>query len=437
MPPSFPVIIIGAGLSGLCCARTLHRAGIAFELIDSSDAVGGRVRTDQVNGFLLDRGFQVYLTAYPEGKRQFNYEKLNLKAFEPGAGVFFDGRIQTVMDPWRRPGALLDSALAKVGTLADKLRVGAMRSRVQRGAVEDRYNRPETTIAEYLHANGFSQAMIDRFFRPFFGGIFFDLDLRTSSRAMEFVFRCFSQGDAAVPAAGMQQLPEQIAADLPAGSIHLHTRADAIDSSPGNIHVQTTDVRTNQPLTLRASAIVNAAPGCVYLPQAQGIAGQHDRSWKSVTNIYFAGSGTPPVKGPLLLLDGERTGPASNVMFMSSASNQYAPAGQFLISCALIGLPDNIRGQTAEQASSEQLGRWFGPGFAAGLRHLRTYRIEKALPDQTAPCYLRRDWPVFISPGVYACGDTHDTGSIDGALKSGRLAAEAIIADRIHHSSHT
>ncbi len=430
-----PVIIIGAGLSGLCCARTLHRAGISFQIIERSDAVGGRIRTDVVDGFLLDRGFQVYLTAYPEGKRQFNYDTLDLKPFEPGAGVFFDGKIQTVMDPWRRPGALLDGALAKVGTLADKLRVGAMRSRVQRGSAEDRYTRPEITIAEYLKADGFSQAMIDRFFRPFFGGIFFDLDLRTSSRAMEFVFRCFSQGDAAVPAGGMQQLPEQIAAELPAGSIRLHTRADAIDSTPANIQVRATDMRTNEPVTIRGSAIVSAAPGCLYLPRSQGVRGQHDRGWKAVTNIYFAGTGEAPVKGPLLLLDGERTGPASNVMFMSSASRRYAPAGQFLVSCALIGLHENTRGQTAEQATCEQLGRWFGSGFASGLRHLRTYRIENALPDQSAPCYTKQDWPVRISSTLYACGDTHDTGSIDGALKSGRLAAEAIMADRSEASA--
>lgn len=431
-----PVVIIGAGLSGLCCARTLQRAGVPIVVLEASDAVGGRIRTDVVDGFLLDRGFAVYLTAYPEGKAQFDYAALDLRPFEPGAGVYFGSRFHTLMDPWRRPGSLLDGAVARVGSVTDKLKVGAMRSRVQRGKPEDRYERPEVSIADYLKAEGFSQSMIDRFFRPFFGGIFFDPTLATSSRAMEFVFRCFSQGDTVVPAGGMQRMPEQLAASLPTGTVRLNHRVTAIDSTPGSAAVHFTSEGTGQSGTIRAGAIVNAAPDCLFLPRAQGVPGQKDRTWRAVTCIYFAGKGQPPDapglgggKTPLLLLDGEGRGPAANVVVMSNLSDRYAPPGHYLIACAILGSqpPECVT------AAREQLARWFGTEVAAGLRHLRTYTIDHALPDQSAPCYTRSDWPVRISPGLYACGDTHDTASIDGALKSGRLAAEAVLADARPH----
>lgn len=422
--PDSPIIIIGAGLSGLACARTLHRAGRSVMILEQSDGLGGRIRTDHVEGFLLDRGFQVYLSAYPEGRAQFDYAKLDLRPFEPGAAVWFDGKLHTVMDPWRRPGSLLDGALAKVGTLADKLRVGALRSRLQRESPEARYARPETSVMALLKHEGFSEAMIDRFFRPFFGGIFFDPDLATSSRMMEFVFRCFASGDATVPALGMQQLPEQLASDLPPGSIRLNTKVEAISGSA----VYTVDVGTNQRQPFEASAVVNAAPDCLFLARATGGASLRDRGWRSVTNVYFAGQGKPPVEGPLLMLDGEHGrpghGPAMNVVVMSNVSPNYAPPGQFLLSCSLIGL----HGSDAEHRTREQLSHWFGPTLAAGLRHLRTYRIEKALPDQTAPYYTSpANRPCQVRPGVYSCGDTHETASIDGALVSGRHAAEAIL----------
>lgn len=427
-----PVVIIGAGLSGLCCARTLQRAGIPVLVLEGADAVGGRIRTDVVEGYLLDRGFAVYLSAYPEGQAQFDYAALDLRPFEPGAGIYFDGRFHTLMDPWRRPGSLLDGALARVGSVADKLKVGAMRSRVQRGQPDDRYSRPEVSIADYLKAEGFSQAMIDRFFRPFFGGIFFDPALSTSSRVMEFVFRCFSQGDTVVPAGGMQRMPEQIAASLRPGTVRLNHRVLAIDSTSGNAAVQFRELTTGHNGTISAGAIVNAAPDCLFLPRAQGVPAQKDRTWRAVTCIYFAGTGEPPdapgLAGgntPLLLLDGEGRGPASNVVVMSNLSDRYAPPGHYLIACSLLG----SQPPEAVHAVREQLARWFGPTTAASLRHLRTYTIDRALPDQSAPCYSRPNWPVRISPGLYACGDTHDTASIDGALKSGRLAAEAIIAD--------
>ena len=433
--PPRPVAVLGAGLAGLCCATELQAAHIPVILIEQSDAAGGRMRTDHLDGFLLDRGFQVFLTAYPTAKAVLDYPALDLCPFEPGAQVFAEGAMQTMLDPWRRPGSLIDGALAKVGTLADKLRVGAMRARLQRQSEAERFAKPETTILAALTAEGFSPTMIDRFFRPFFGGIFFDTDLAGSSRMMDFVFKCFSLGDAAVPRLGMQQIPQQLVARLAPGTLRLNTRVEAIDGQ----HVHCVSKSTGQRETLETSAIVNAATDCLFLPRAQGVPGQHDRSWKSVTNIYFAGTGEPPIKGPILVLDGERSrrGPAANVVCMSNVSSAYAPAGSFLLSCSLIGLHGTDADTVAEDQTRAQLAHWFGPTLAASLRHLRTYRIDKALPDQTAPYYTRQSWPSLVRPGLYAAGDTHDTASIDGAMASGLRAAREIIADFTHTAATT
>ena len=104
MATSADVLIIGAGLAGLCCARRLAEAGVTFQIVEASDGIGGRVRTDEVDGFLLDRGFQVLLTAYPEARRVLDYSRLDLKPFSPGALSWFAGRMNRLVDPWRTPG---------------------------------------------------------------------------------------------------------------------------------------------------------------------------------------------------------------------------------------------------------------------------------------------------------------------------------------------
>ena len=188
------VVIVGAGLSGLCCARQLQQQGVGFVLLESSDRVGGRVRTDVVEGFRLDRGFQVFLTSYPEAQRILDFESLQLKPFLPGALVRYGGRFHELTDPWRRPFAAVRSLWSPIGSLADKLRVASLRRQSLRGTIEDRFRDPETTSLQSLQRSGFSSSMIDRFFKPFLGGIFLDAELQSSSRMLHFVFRMFSTG---------------------------------------------------------------------------------------------------------------------------------------------------------------------------------------------------------------------------------------------------
>src|SRR5580700_9894354 len=224
MSTSADVLIIGAGLAGLCCAKRLSEAGIPFQIVEASDGIGGRVRTDEVDGFLLDRGFQVLLTAYPEAKRALDYSRLELKAFLPGVLSWYAGRMNKLVDPWRIPGAWKEALESQFGTLADKLRIARLRSRLRRTSIDGIFQRPERSTKEALAAEGFSSEMIHHFFRPLLGGILLDGDLKSSSRMFEFVLKMMSEGDTSLPARGMGAIAAQLAEKFPSNAVRLNTR---------------------------------------------------------------------------------------------------------------------------------------------------------------------------------------------------------------------
>lgn len=197
------VLIVGGGLAGLACAIRLHQSGARPLIFEGSDGVGGRVRTDEVDGFLLDRGFQVFLDAYPEAGALLDMDKLDLRAFRPGALIYQTSGMRRIMDVLREPRHLIESALAPVGSLADKLRVARLRWRLMRLSTEEIAGHEDMTTESYLKHAGFSPAMIDGFFRSFYGGIFLERELQTSSRMFEFTFKMFSQGSATLPSRGM------------------------------------------------------------------------------------------------------------------------------------------------------------------------------------------------------------------------------------------
>ena len=178
------VIVIGGGLSGLACALRLQQGGLTPLVLEAADRPGGRIATDRLAGFRLDRGFQVLQTWYPQARRLLDYPALDLRAFYPGALVRIDDRFHRVSDVWRRPGRALEMLASPVGSLGDKLRLLALRRRALAGDLAELYGRPETTAIQRLRDLGFSSGMIERFFRPFFAGVFFVPDLDVSSRSL-------------------------------------------------------------------------------------------------------------------------------------------------------------------------------------------------------------------------------------------------------------
>src|SRR5436309_5125392 len=223
------VVIVGAGLAGLCCGRRLAQCGIPFRILEASDGVGGRVRTDLVDGFRLDRGFQLYLSAYPEGRRVLDLAALDLKPFVRGALVWHGGRFHRTADPRSEPLTAARSLFNPVGSPRDKLRLVRLFWEIDRGPLARQFEKDERLTLDLLRWPGrFSPAMIDRQFRPLFGGMFLERELSTSSRFFRFVFRMLADGPAAVPALGMQTIPDQIAAKLPAGAIRLGTVVERV-----------------------------------------------------------------------------------------------------------------------------------------------------------------------------------------------------------------
>jgi phytoene dehydrogenase-like protein len=414
--PDGGVYVVGAGLAGLRCARRLRERGVEATVLEVADGVGGRVRTDRLDGFLLDRGFQVLLTAYPEAGEALDYDKLELRPFFPGAVVRTGGRFVTVADPFRRPWEGLRTALAPVGRLGDKVKVAGLRRRLVAGSLEELFARPETTTREALAAGGFSDAIVDRLFRPLFGGVLLDRELGTSSRMFEFVFRMLALGDAALPAGGMGAIPDQLAGGLPPDQVRLGRRVTAV----GDDGLTLADGER-----LAARAVVVATDG----PTASGLLGGEPPAPGSVAAscLYFA-TDRAPVDEPVIVLDGDGDGPVNNLCVPSSVAPTYAPAGAALVSAAVLDRPGLPRGPDLEAAVLAQLADWFGSGVVA-WRHLRTYHIPHAQPAQPPGALDPPERPVRLRPGRYLCGDHRDNASIDGALASGRRAADAVLED--------
>jgi len=405
-------LIIGGGLAGLCCALQLHQSGLSFQVLEGSDGVGGRVRTDKVEGFLLDRGFQVLLTAYPEARRMLDYDALNLRPFYPGALIRYKDRFYRFADPWRHPIDGMMGLFSPIGSLSDKFRVRKLRQRVLSGSLQDLYRRTETTTLQALQHIGFSENMIDRFFRPFIGGVFFDPTLGVSSRMFEFGFRMFSMGDTALPSGGMGAIPDQIAARLPEGTVRTEARVESI---------QEDGVTLRSGEKIKAQAVILATEG----PEAARLLGDREKPGsRSVTCVYFE-TDDPPFLEPLLVLNGEGKGLINSLCFPSNVASNHAPQGRSLVSVTIIGNPDQ-GDQQLESAVRAQLKEWFGPR-AEGWRYLRTYRIQHALPMQAPPVSDPTSRPARIRPGLFVCGEYQNVASIQWAMVSGRLAAEAVI----------
>ncbi len=406
------VVIVGAGLAGLTCAQDLTRAGMECVVLDAADGVGGRVRTDRVDGYQLDRGFQILLTAYPQVEERLDLDALDLRRFEPGASIRRAGRFHRVADPLRRPGLLVTTATAPIGSLADKARLAALVVDVRRGTVPALLRREDLSTAERLRRIGFSDTMIEAFWRPLFSGIQLDPGLEVSRRRFDTILRMLAVGDTGLPRDGIGAVPDQMAASLPPGAIRLSRRVEAV--TPTQVTVEGGE-------SITARSVVVATDG----PTAHRLLGTAvpDPGSRPVACCWFATPGELR-SGPVLLLDGDGVdgGPARNVSVITEVAPSYAPAGRSLLAAAVPGT--DALDPTLTDRVRTQLARWFG-SQTADWDHLRTDVIPHGQPRQTPPFSPKRR--VALGEGLFVCGDHRDTASLQGAMFSGERTAAAVL----------
>jgi len=416
-------IVVGAGLAGLACARTLVRAGRRVIVLDAADRVGGRVATDTVDGFRLDRGFQVYNDAYPEGRRQLDLSALRLGRFETGALVALAGRLRRVADPWRRPLAAVGAVLDGTIGIGDGLRTARLRSDVLRALAGGRLD-PDTSgdgqdrsTREELLARGFSSGFVRRFFVPFFGGVFLERELDTSADVFRFDFAMFARGSACLPHGGMEAIPRQLAAALPDDAVRLRARVERVE--PGRAVLVGGE-------TLSAAAVIVATEGTA---AARLLPAEHRgelaaRRWKGTRLIAFAADRSP-LPSPTLVVNADG-GPIDNLTVPSDVVSGYAPPGRALI-CVSVRPDAPTDDDALADAVRRQAAGWFGDA-ASIWRRLAVVRVDHALPDESPASRRLRAPGGRLATGLFLCGDHCASASINGALASGRRCAEAVLA---------
>jgi phytoene dehydrogenase-like protein len=409
------VVIVGAGPAGLSCARHLMQTGVSFVVLEADERIGGRLKTDEYDGFLLNHGFQVLQTAYPEPRRVLDFDRLDLKPFAPGAIIRADGEFYKISDPTRRPRDAWSTLTAPIGSFTDRLRMLRIISKARRGNVSRLFKAPDKPTLEFLRAEGFSEKMIQRFFKPFFGGVCLDPDIQASCRVFTYVLRIFADGDVALPARGMAAIPEQLSEKLPGDRIRTGTRVETIER-----HLVV--LATGEEIPSRAAVLATEGPETARL-----LGKKPSVRSRGELCLYFA-AGKAPIDGPYLILNGDETGIVNSVTVPSVVAKSYAPAGQALISVVLLG-DLSLDDAAAESTVRKELADWFG-SQVDDWRHLKTYRLTHALPAQPPPMPDPTVPQRPPKPGIHVCGEYGSVPGIQWAMLSGRHAAESVLKDR-------
>lgn len=404
---SLDAIIIGAGISGLNAAKELYENGKSVLVLEKEDTIGGRIRTDTLDGFQLDRGFQILLPGYEEAQEALDFHELDLRYFTPGVRIFLNGRWEELRDPFDAPWRALRALFSPVGTFNDKLGMASLKLHSQKGTLR---GRAELTTEAYLKQVGFSPRIIENFFLPFFQGVFLEERLTRSSEEFAFYFSHFANSGGALPSRGMESIPHQLSASLPENTIR--TRAEVTSIVEGRVTLRSGE-ELHAPHTILALdewSLRTLLPDM--FPEEVGKRG--------TCCMYFRGEKRDELP-PLMHLIPQSKNGITNIAPISSVAPEYAPQGESLFSVNIVLNGQALNQLPTEVNIQEELRAIFGAPME-DIVHVKTYVIPRALPSQALTIE-----PQQLPPGTFLAGDCAIQGSINGALQAGRIAAERIL----------
>ena len=398
------IYIIGAGVSGLIAAQNLEKHGYSPIILEAKSNTGGRVRTEIIDGWILDVGFQVLLDAYPMSKKYLNYDDLDLQKLTPGAHIYTENNSFIIGDPLRNIKLLFPTLFSSVGSFIDKLKIFQLNLRLKYMQIEAIFNEKETTTLTYLQNLGFSDKVINQFFKPFFSGILLEPDLRTSSRMFEFIFKLFSKGNATLPKAGIGAIADQLVDKLKTTEIQLNSKVQKL--------------KTN--LIVMASGESYTYDMCIVATEPSNFLDHYSvkNTWKKCDNLYYI---VPRIhrKEPLIHLSAISDSLINNVFFPTSVQESPDP-NHDLVSVTVVKHHMYSTQELAIQVKLE-LEKYF---FVKQARFIKHYKLSMALPDLESVSYIPKPRTLNFDNKILLCGDHTVNGSLNAAILSGELAAK-------------
>ena len=400
--------IIGGGISGLIAARVLEEHGLSATIIEATDRLGGRVKTDVVDGYSLDHGFQVLLTAYPAAKKYLDFDALELQEFLPGSAIFKNGKQKIIGDPLRNLSLLLPTLFSGIGTVNDKLKILALNRRLKKKSIQNIFAEKEQTTHAYLENIGFSEAIITDFFTPFFSGIFLENKLETSSRMFEFVYKMFGEGNAALPKDGIQAIPKQLFEKLKSTTIIFNTKVKSVEN--GSIKLE-----SGEAIKSNFTIIATQASGLVSNLKNQATL------WKSCDTLYFE-IAKREIKKPLIGLIAAPNTLINNIFYHTSLQTS-ATATKELLSVTVIDKQNLTNKQLVTEVQKElkELCNIDSCTF------IKQYNIPMALPKLQDIQYEMLPSETRLTETIFLAGDTQLNGSLNAAMIAGERAALEVI----------
>jgi len=404
----YKIHIVGAGISGLVAATVLEQHGYSPVLIEASDRVGGRVKTDIINGYQLDHGFQVLLTAYPAAQKYLDYKSLELQKFLPGASIFKNGKQEIIGDPLRDASLLFSTLFASVGTVADKLKILKLNTRLKKKTIEEIFSDKEQTTLSYLTELDFSSGMINDFFTPFFSGIFLENKLETSSRMFEFVYKMFGEGSAALPKGGIEEIPKQLLHQLKGTTIKYNTAVSSISDNK---------ILLADGQELESDFIIIATEASSLIPNLKNQAIE----WQSCDTLYFE-TESRTIQKPLIGLIPDQNALINNIFYHTSLKTAINAVKE-LLSVTVVdnkGLSDKALTDQVQKELRELCG-------ITSTTFIKHYTIPKSLPKLSELHYEISPSETRLTETIYLAGDIQLNGSLNAAMIAGEKAALGVL----------